>query len=106
MRNEKTYPFSAQKHMHDIEYYYNHCNNVLSDMLSGEIPYDSKRFDEISDMLENQLKELYAAMFCGCPVVYLTGKQIGLAKRIIAWASERRAGHLIARGKTEYLQYC
>jgi hypothetical protein len=106
MKTTKTYPFSAKKHMHDIEYYYNHCNNVISDMLNGEIPYDADRFDRISDMLDTQLEDLYSAMFCGTPVVYLTGKQIALAKKIVVWAQEHRAGHLRASGKTEYIQYC
>ena len=35
-----------------------------------------------------------------------TGEQLGLARKIVAWASERRATHIIEAGKYDYLQYC
>lgn len=104
----KTYPFSVQKHAHDVEYYHNHLFNVMADMESGEIPMDNSRYDKIHDLYYGDLMELYEAMFNSRDgrVVYLTGKQIGLAKKITVWASERRANNLIRAGKTEYLQYC
>ena len=105
---EKTYPFSVAKHAHDIEYYHNHLYNTMRDMESGETPMDAARYDKISEMYHGELADLYEMMFNSRDgwVVYLTGKQIALAKKIVHWASESRANHLIAAGKREYLQYC
>ena len=105
---EKTYPFSVQKHAHDIEYYHNHLYCTMCDMENGTIPMDQKRYDKIYDMLYGPLEELYEMMFTSRDgrVVYLTGKQIALAKKIVFWASESRAHHLIEAGKLDYLRYC
>ena len=80
----------------------------MSGMESGEIPMDAAQYDRLADFLERELLPLYTAMFDSRDgrVVYLTGPQIGLAKKIAAWASERRAASLIQAGKTEYLKYC
>ena len=104
----KTYPFSIQKNAHSIEYYYNHVKNTLSDMESGEIPMDAARYDRLDDFMERELMPLYTAMFDSLDgrLVYLTGPQIALANKIVKWASEQRAAHLIAAGKIDYLQYC
>ena len=104
----KLYPFSVQKHAHSIELYYNHVKNTLADMEAGEIPMDRARYDRLADFLDEKLLPLYTAMFDSRDGrwVYLTGEQIGLANKIVAWASERRAVSLIQAGKTEYLQYC
>lgn len=104
----KTYPFSVQKHAHDIEFYRNRLLNTMSDMESGEIPMDAEKYDQMYDFCHGELEELYEAMFDSRDgkVVYLSGKQIALAKEIVAWASNTRAGSLIKVGKTQYLQYC
>lgn len=104
----KTYPFSVQKYAHSIEFYYNRLYNVMAAMDSGEIPMDNDRYDRIYNLYYGDLMELYEAMFNSRDgrVVYLTGKQIGLAKKIVAWASEQRACSLIKSGKVEYLRYC
>lgn len=103
---EKRYPFSASKHAHSIEYYKDYLFCVMCDMESGEIPMDRKRYDRMHDMYYGELMELRQE-FGGCePVVYLDGKQIALAKKIVWWASNRRADKLIEAGKHEYLQYC
>lgn len=108
MYKPKTYPFSVQKHAHSIELYHNHLFNTMTAMESGEIPMDSVRYDKIHDLYYGELMQLYEAMFNSRDgrVVYLTGKQIELAKKIVVWASERRANSLIKAGKTEYLKYC
>lgn len=103
---EKRYPFSASKHAHSIEYYKNHLFCVMCDMESGEIPMDKKRYDRMHDMYYGELRELLNEMVGGAPMVYLNGKQIALAKKIVVWASESRANKLIEAGKYEYLQYC
>ena len=104
----KTYPFSVQKHAHSIEFYYNRVKNTMTDMESGEIPMDAARYSYLADFLERELLPLYTAMFDSRDgrLVYLTGPQLGLAKKIIAWASEQRAASLISAGKTEYLAFC
>ena len=103
----RTYPFSM-KNAHSIEYYHNHLYNVMRDMESGEIPMDNERYAAICDMYEGELASLMDAIYSSRSpyVVYLTGAQIGLAKRIVFWASERRAEHIRESGKLEYLQYC
>lgn len=90
----KLYPFSL-KHAHDIEYYHNHLYCTMRDMEDGNIPWDSARYDKIYDFYYGELMGLYEAMFgfSNGRVVYLTGKQIGLAKEIILWASEQRSSH-------------
>lgn len=102
----KKYPFSVKKNAHSIEYYHNHLFCIMRDMETGEIPFDEKRYNAINEMYYGELMELYELMFDNPNVVYLTGKQIALAKKIVMWASESRANNLIKRGKREYLQYC
>lgn len=105
---EKKYPFSTAKHAHDIEFYRNRLFNTMYAMESGEIPMDAKRYDRIHDMYYGELEELYNAVCYNTRdgrISYLTGKQIGLAKKIVFWASEQRANSLIEAGKTQYLQY-
>lgn len=105
---EKMYPFSVAKHAHDIEFYHNRLYNIMRDMESGEIPMDEKRYKSICDLYYGELRELYEMMFNSRDgrIVYLTGKQIGLAKKIIEWASNTRYNTQIANGKYRNLQYC
>lgn len=105
----KTYLFSAAKHAHDIEFHWNKMRNILSDMECGEIPMDSKKYDGISNLIESDtyrslLNKIYSA--CCRPVIYLTGPEIGLAKEIVAWASEARAATCIKNGRYDLLKYC
>ncbi|MBR5305921.1 MAG: hypothetical protein IKU47_03270 [Oscillospiraceae bacterium] len=107
--NEKRYPFSVAKHAHSIEYYYNHLYCTLRSMECGEVPMDEKRYEAIRNMYDSELlNSLYDEMFNSRDgrIVYLTGEQLGLARKIVAWASERRATHIIEAGKYDYLQYC
>lgn len=104
----KKYPFSVQKHAHSIEMYYNHVKNTMAGMECSDIDMDSARYNRLADFMENELEPLYIAMFDSRDgrVVYLSGRQIGIAKKIVAWASERRAKSLIDAGKFEHLKYC
>lgn len=104
----KKYPFSVSKNAHSIEFYYNHLKNILYSMEVGEIPMDYVRHERISVFIQYKLLPLYESMFNSRDgkVVYLTGSQIGLAKKICAWASEKRAQSLIDSGKYEYIKYC
>lgn len=104
---EKTYPFSAPKHAHDVEFYANRIFNTMKDMESGEVPMDISRYDKLYDMYYGPLMELRETINGSyTPIVHLTGKQIGLAKRIVIWASETRANTQITLGKYQNLKYC
>lgn len=105
---EKLYPFSVVKHAHDIEFYHNRLYNTMRNMESGEIPMDKKRYNSICNLYYGELQELYEMMFNSRDgrIVYLTGKQIGLAKKIVEWASNTRYNTQIAHGKYRNLQYC
>ena len=103
----KTYPFSCPKHAHDIELYANRLYNTMKDMESGEIPMDVARYDKIYDMYHGPLMELREAINGSySPVAQLTGPQIGLAKKIVFWASETRAQSCIERGRLDLVKYC
>lgn len=107
-RTVKTYPFSVAKHAHDIEFYRNKLYNTMRDMENNEIPMDRKQYKAISDMYYGELQELYEMMFNSRDgrIVYLTGKQIGLAKKIVEWARNTRYNTQLAHGKYWNLQYC
>lgn len=104
---EKKYPFSVEKHAHDIELYHNRLYNTLYEMEVGEIPMNREEYDRLSDLYYGELQGLYDMMFQSHDgrVVYLTGKQICLAKEIVAWAAEARANSLLKAGKGPYIQY-
>ena len=104
---EKKYPFSVEKHAHDIELYHSRLYNTMYEMEVGDIPMDRKKYDEMSDLYYGDLCELYEMMFNSRDgrVVYLTGKQIGLAKEIVAWAAEVRTSRLLKSGNDKYIKY-
>ena len=105
---EKMYPFSVAKHAHDIEFYRNRLYCILTDMENGDKPMDKKRYNSLSNFYYNELQELYLAMFNSRDgkVVYLTGKQISLAKKIVTWASNKRYDIQIKNGNYKNLHYC
>lgn len=105
----KLYHFSLVKHAHDIEFYHNRLFNTMSDMESGEIPYDKERYDRIYDMYYGELRELQYAMMNsrdGGRTCLLTGKQYGLAQKIVVWATETRVAKCIEQGRYRDIQYC
>lgn len=102
----KTYYFSCTKHAHDIEFYRNRLKNIMYAMESGEMPMDAERYDRIHDFYYGPLEDLSDAIYGSGPVAKLTGKQIGLAKKIVVWASEERANTCIKNGRSDLLQYC
>ena len=105
---EKLYYFSVAKHAHDIEFYRNRLFNTMRDMENGDIEWDETKYDEMSNLYYGDLDELYKMMFTSRDgvTVKLTGKQIGLAKEIVAWASNTRAQTCIDAGRYDLLQYC
>lgn len=103
----KLYPFSTQKHAHDIEFRRNRVFNILSEVESGEVQMSNDDYDKLRTEHE-ALTELLEAVLNSMDgrVCYLTGKQLALAKECVAWARNARADTLIANGKPEYLKYC
>lgn len=91
--NTKLYPFSTQKHAHDIEYRYNRVKNDLCDYFEGELKLSDAEFDKLCE-LEEALTELLLAVMNSADgrVSYFTGKQIGLAKECVMWADCNRRG--------------
>jgi len=107
MANQKLYPFSVQKHAHDIEFRKNRVFCEMRDIEMGEAEADEATYNQICDLYDALTDLLQAVMNSrDGRVAYLTGKQIGLAKECVAWASNTRANSLIKAGKTQYLQYC
>lgn len=104
----KTYYFSVRKHAHDITFYRNRLFCILHDMEIGNIPMDKERYDRLYDFYHGELEELHNMMFSSRDgiTVQLTGKQIALAKQVVAWANEERANRLVAAGKSKYFSYC
>lgn len=106
-KKEKLYPFSAHKHAHSIEFRRNRVFNEMRDMESGETAWDCKKYDAMCELHDQLTDLLQAVLYSGDGrVAWLTGKQIGLAKETVLWASSARAASLIEAGKTQYLQYC
>lgn len=99
----KTYYFSTRKHAHDIEFYRNRLFNTMKDMENGEIPMDAARYDRISDMYYGALQDLYDAVVFGSydgVTCRLTGEQLNLANKIVAWAEGTRTATQIQKSFT------
>ena len=96
----KTYPFSVQKHAHDIDFARNRAKNILHDMEMGEIPHTEEEYDKLCDKIE-RLTELVLAIMDSRDgkIAYLTGPQIGLAKEMMLWADCERHGRMKQRAE-------
>lgn len=96
---EKTYPFSKEKHAHDVEFFRNRLKNVMYQMESGEMQMNARLY-EYYERLEPQVDDLLdAILFTGdARIARLTGKQWALAQKCVAWASEERARRNGLRG--------
>ena len=77
----KLYPFSAQKHAHDIEFRRARAFNEFAQ--SG---YTDTKLEALIERLDE-----IRSLMVGCPtIVWLSGKQYGLAIESVAWASAER----------------
>lgn len=114
MASIKTYPFSTAKYAHSIEFYWNRIRNMMADMECGfdsegnDVKWDKDRYEAMERAIENPVfKSLLSKVYAGCGrPVWLTGPEIGLAKEIVAWASETRAATCVANGRYDLLKYC
>lgn len=91
MPESRLYPFSTQKHAHDIEFALNRAHNTMHDMEMGEMPSTPKEYkavcrhcDELEDLLSAVLDSRDGK------VCWLTGKQLSLAREMVAWAYQQR----------------
>lgn len=82
----KRYPFNLRKHMHDIEFRRNRAWNELHD-----IDDDTSDKAYALEALINKLNEFYYFIPDDRGIVWLEGKQIGLAKESVIWAENARA---------------
>ena len=86
MNQIKRYPFSFRKHEHDIFYRYNRAKNELDDKRATATPKDIGRYEELIENL--------AKLMCHRPdekgIVWLTGKEYGLANDCVCWAASMR----------------
>lgn len=83
----KRYPFNMTKHQHDIYFRYNRAKNEYDDKC-----YDGTITETEHDQYETLINSLANLLNYGTGVVWLTGKEYGLAKESAAWAdSTRRA---------------
>ena len=78
----KTYPWNASKHAHDIFFRLNRC------WLAMQEETDIETLDRL-ERLHNELDDLLD--ICqGGGIVWLTGKQFGLARECELWAAANR----------------
>ena len=79
---QKLYPFSVQKHAHDIDFRRNRAFNEFA-----ESEYKNPALAKLIE----QLDEIRCLMVGNAKVVWLTGKQYALAQECVCWAvAERR----------------
>lgn len=88
---QKLYPFSLQKHAHDIEFRKNRIWCEMRDMEMGDVPWNDALYDKMSTLLD-ELRDLLTAVLNSRDgrISYLTGQQIGLAKETVLWATSVR----------------
>lgn len=79
----KKYPFSAQKHAHDIDMAYNACRARITPGGPND-PEDIDRFNRVLDLYTEIIDSSNGK------VAWISGKNYALANQIIAWAAERR----------------
>ena len=77
----KLYPFSAQKHAHDIDFRRNRAFNELADS-----NYTNNKLETLIEKLD----EIRCLMVGGQKVVWLTGAQYALALESVGWAAAQR----------------
>ena len=108
MAQVKRYPFNYQKNAHSIEFRVDRLYCLMHDMEIGELPWNEGQYDRMNEERQ-QLQRLLLTMRDtrdSWSISWLTGKEIGLAKRTVLWASETRAQSCIERGRLDLLQYC
>lgn len=82
---EKRYPFSVERHAHDIFFRYNRAKNELHDKeMSGTLTKkEAAQYNRL-------IKRLCELLEYGSDVVWLTGEEYGLAIESVGWAESMR----------------
>lgn len=80
---EKVYPFNIENHAHDINFLRNRLYNIMCDKESNGIDssYETSYRDKLSEILDAPRKG---------DIVFLTGKQLKLAREAVGWAASQR----------------
>ena len=87
MANAQRYPFNMNKHQHDIFFRYNRCKNELDDKLADREYHIT---DAEIDRYEALIDALGHILDYGIGIVWLTGKEYGLAHETVLWAGSMR----------------
>lgn len=81
----KRYPFNMSKHQHDIFFRYNRAKNEYDDKC-----YSNTITAEQMDKYEDLIAGLENLLEYGTGIVWLTGREWGLANETVNWASCQR----------------
>lgn len=88
-KKQKLYPFSAEKHAHDVDFRRMRCKNELYELgMDENHPYSVER-EKALEYLAEQLDELMCYLTFG-GIVWLSGRLYGLAQESVAWAAIHR----------------
>ena len=84
----KKYPFSLRKHAHDLGFRRHRAMNELYDKTMNNTlkSYEEKKLTELID----DLADILGLFPDSNGVVWLTGKQYGLARESVGWAVSMR----------------
>ena len=89
----KRYPFSCERHSHDIEFMYNRTRNLMYDLERSDDPADCKEYNRLQ-IQAHELSDLLSTVLAtrdGRGIAWISGQDYKLAKEAISWAAEERA---------------
>lgn len=99
---KKLYPFNMEKNQHNFDLIANRCFNIMSDMETGEIPYNEAEYDKMIT-----LREKAQRFFCyGCGIVWVPWEDLKEMRKISEMAVEIRVQTCIRTGRLQDIQYC
>ena len=98
----KLYPFNTEANQHNFMLISNKCRNIMSDMESGEIPWDEAEYDRLSATKE-KADELFELPL---PLAWIPWETWKDAKEISTQAIVLRQEACVASGHPEWVSYC
>ena len=99
---KKLYPFSMEKNQHNFELIRNICYNRMSDMDSGEVPYDAEEYARLSELNE-KANEYWCLPL---PIAWLPWETYRDAKELAQMAILHRQNACIEAGRPDLVAYC
>ena len=84
---QKKYPFSLRKHAHDLEFRRNRAKNELFDLYDSDDEQKKARLQRLID----DLADILLTFPDNRGVIWLTGKEYGLAMESVNWAEANRS---------------